>query len=296
MSQEVKSLNFAAEANYTIRLCKDIIAYHYPDKMPLGSFELVASNKVRSDEETLAEVFNGSSYACEKEVAEDPCFDWVPRKEQIFDEHKLMQLSIWKKDWDIDAKCFEPVDLGCAYAPSPAAPPRRAPPRRVVPAPRGARARRRDEPRPEPRPSPPARAAHRYMAYGYEQTRKWRKMGYLNEKGLLKEEGQLISEGLITDEEIITDYGKKLETIQILQEEYCVRHKHAKEAANEIKIKNDLSEAVEWLRFHKEKDWNIAEKGKAKRDAGEKHEVQEESDVEDGVEIYECEPMRLGGW
>ena len=122
MSQEVKSLNFAAEANYTIRLCKEIVAYHYPDKMPLGSFELVASNKVRSDEETLAEVFNGSAYACEKEVAEDPCFDWVPRKEQIFDEHKLMQLSIWKKEWDADAKCFEPVDLGCARA--------RAPPRR----------------------------------------------------------------------------------------------------------------------------------------------------------------------
>jgi len=244
MSQEVKSLNFAAEANYTIRLCKEIVAYHYPDKMPLGSFELVASNKVRSDEETLAEVFNGSAYACEKEVADDPCFDWVPRKEQIFDEHKLMQLSIWKKEWDADAKCFEPVDLG-------------------------------------------------YMAYGYEQTRKWRKMGYLNEKGLLKEEGQLISEGLITDEEVINDYGKKLETIRILREEFCVRHKHAKEAANEIKVKNDVNEAIEWLRFHKEKDWGIAEKGKAKRDAGETHEVQEESDVEDGVEIYVCEPTRL---
>ena len=115
MSQEVKSLNFAAEANYTIRLCKEIVAYHYPDKMPLGSFELVASNKVRSDEETLAEVFNGSAYACEKEVAEDPCFDWVPRKEQIFDEHKLMQLSIWKKHWDDDEKAYEAIDL--AYKP-----------------------------------------------------------------------------------------------------------------------------------------------------------------------------------
>jgi len=247
MSQEVKSLNFAAEANYTVRLCKDIIAYHYPDKMPLGSFELVASNKVRSDEETLAEVFNGSSYACEKEVAEDPCFDWVPRKEQIFDEHKLMQLSIWKKEWDDEAKCFEAVDLG-------------------------------------------------FMAYGYEQTRKWRKMGLLNEKGLLKEESQQISEGLITDETVIADYGKKLETIKTLREEYCVRYKHAKEVANEIKIKDDVSEAIDWLRFHKEKDWGIAEKGKAKRDGGEKHEVQEESDIEDGVEIYECEPMRLGGW
>ena len=147
MSQEVKSLNFAAEANYTVRLCKDIIAYHYPDKMPLGSFELVASNKVRSDEETLAEVFNGSSYACEKEVAEDPCFDWVPRKEQIFDEHKLMQLSIWKKEWDDEAKCFEAVDLGCALP----ARPRRA---GRASAPRGAHARWRDGPRPEPHPEP----------------------------------------------------------------------------------------------------------------------------------------------
>ena len=152
MSQEVKSLNFAAEANYTIRLCKEIVAYHYPDKMPLGSFELVASNKVRSDEETLAEVFNGSPYACEKEVAEDPCFDWVPRKEQIFDEHKLMQLSIWKKEWDADAKCFEPVDLGCADARSPPQPCAPAPPRRERSAPRSARGRRRGE----PRPSPPA--------------------------------------------------------------------------------------------------------------------------------------------
>ena len=81
-----------------------------------------------------------------------------------------------------------------------------------------------------------------------------------------------------------------------LRDEYCVRHKHAKEVADEIKIKDDVNEAIDWLRFHKEKDWGIAEKGKAKRDAGEKHEVQDESDVEDGVEIYECEPMRLGGW
>jgi hypothetical protein len=246
MSQEVKSLNFAAEANYTVRLCKEIVAYHYPDKMPLGSFELVASNKVRSDEETLGEVFNGDPYACDppKEPADDPCFDWVPRKEQIFDEHKLMQLSIWKKEWDEDNKCYEPVDLG-------------------------------------------------YMAYGYEQTRKWRKMGYLNEKGLLKEESQLINEGLITDETQIADYHKKVETIKVLREQYCVREKHAKEVANEIKIKDDVNEAIEWLRFHKEKDWGIAEKLKAKRDAGEKDEVQEESDVEDGVEIYVCEPTRL---
>lgn len=40
----------------------------------------------------------------------------------------------------------------------------------------------------------------------------------------------------------------------------------------------------------------MAEKLLAKREAGEKVEVQEESDIEDGVEIYVCEPQRLGGW
>ena len=63
MSQEVKSLNFACEANYTIRLCKEIITYHYPDKMPMGSFELIASNKVRSDEETLGEAARRTSWS-----------------------------------------------------------------------------------------------------------------------------------------------------------------------------------------------------------------------------------------
>jgi len=247
MSQEVKSLNFAVEANYTVRLCKEIINHHYPDQMPLGSFELVASNKVRSDEETLSEVFNGDPYACEKEPAEDPCFDWVPRKEQIFDEKKLMQMSIFKKEWDADNNEYEPVDLG-------------------------------------------------YMAYGYEQTRKWRKMGYLNDKGLLKEEEQLIHEGLITDQTTVLDFKKKQALIKKLRAEYCVREKHAKEVVNEIRIKDDVNEAIEWLRFHKEKDWNIAEKLKTKKDAGEKYEVEEESEVDDDVEIYVCEPLRLGGF
>jgi len=247
MSQEVKSLNFAVEANYTVRLCKELVNYHYPDKMPLGSFELIASNKVRSDEETLSEVFNGDPYACDKEPADDPCFDWVPRKEQIFDEKKLMQMSIWKKEWDDETNSFEPIDLG-------------------------------------------------YMAYGYHQTRKWAKMGFLNEKGLLKEESQLISEGLIKDEQQIADYHKKVETIKQLRSEYCIREKHAKEAVNEIRVKDDVQEAREWLRFHKERDYNVAEKLLAKREAGEKVEPQEESDIEDGVEIYVCEPQRLGGW
>ena len=46
MSQEVASLNFAAEANYTVRLCKEIVHFHNPEEMPMGSFELIASNKV----------------------------------------------------------------------------------------------------------------------------------------------------------------------------------------------------------------------------------------------------------
>jgi len=112
MSQEVKSLNFAAEENYTVRLCKELVAYHYPDELPLGSFELLASNKIRSDEETLGEVFNGDEYYCDRpDEAEDPDFDWKPRKEQVFSDKMLMQLSIWKKEWDEETKSYEPVDL-----------------------------------------------------------------------------------------------------------------------------------------------------------------------------------------
>lgn len=31
MSVQVKPLNFACEENYTVRLCKEIVAHHYPD-------------------------------------------------------------------------------------------------------------------------------------------------------------------------------------------------------------------------------------------------------------------------
>ena len=33
MSQQVKSLNFPVEENYTIRLMKEVIAFHYPDEV-----------------------------------------------------------------------------------------------------------------------------------------------------------------------------------------------------------------------------------------------------------------------
>ena len=41
---------------------KELVAYHNPDTHPLGSFELLASNRIRSDEETLGEIFNGTPY------------------------------------------------------------------------------------------------------------------------------------------------------------------------------------------------------------------------------------------
>ena len=198
--------------------------------------------QVRSDEETLGEIFNGSPYAVDADV--DPHADWVPRAEQVFDEKKLMQLSIWKKYWDEDEKAYEAIDLA-------------------------------------------------YKPYGPQQTREWSKLGYLDEKGHLRTERELIESGALTDETQVANWHKKVALVKLLRDEYCVREKHAKEVANEIKIKDDVNEAIEWLRFHKEKDWGIAEKLKAKRDAGEKDEVQEESDVEDGVEIYVCEPTRL---
>ena len=91
---------------------KELIAYHNPESHPLGSFELIASNRIRSDEETLGEIFNGQPYYTDKEPAEDPDFDWVPRKEQVFSDKQLMQLSVWKKEFDEETGAYEPVDLG----------------------------------------------------------------------------------------------------------------------------------------------------------------------------------------
>jgi len=233
MSQDIKSINFPCEENYTVRLCKELIAYHNPDAMPLGSFELLASNRIRSDEETLGEIFNGTPYYTDKEPAEDPDFDWQPRKEQVFSDKQLMQLSIWKKEWDDEKKEYEPVDLS-------------------------------------------------YSPYSKEQTRKYKKLGWLDENNKLKDEGTLIEEGKITDQEMIMDYHKKQATIKTLREGYAVREKHAKEVANEIKVKDDVEEAVAWLQRHKEKDWNEAVKKKERIEAGEKGiQVDKEVDTED---------------
>lgn len=156
------------------------MAYHNPETHPVGSFELLASNRIRSDEETLGEIFNGTPYYTDKEPAEDPEFDWVPRKEQVFSDKQLMQLSIWKKEWDEEKKEYEPVDLS-------------------------------------------------YSPYGYHETRKLKKLGYLDENNRLKDEGVLIAEGKIVDPEVVQNYYKKQATIKTLHDEFAIRDKLAKE-------------------------------------------------------------------
>jgi len=248
MSQQVKSLNFPAEENYTVKLCKEILNYHYPDEMPLGSFELLASNKICSDDETLGQIFNGDPYFTDKGPAEDPDFDWNPRKEQVFSDKMLMQLSVWKKEWDEEKNEYEPVDLS-------------------------------------------------FMPYGREQTRKWKKLGYLDENNYLRDEKELIAEGKITDPDQIADFNKREATIAVLREVYCFRLVHAKEVSIEISVKDDINEALEWLQTHKEKDFNEAQALKAKKEAGEEIEIMEEDPEPDDpdIQIYICEPtLRYG--
>lgn len=247
ISQQVKSLNFPAEENYTIRLMKEILVYHYPDELPMGSFELLASNKIRSDEETLGEIFNGDPYFTDKEPAVDPDFDWTPRKEQVFSDKMLMQLSIWKKEWDEAKGEYEPVDLS-------------------------------------------------YSPYGYEQTRQWKKLGFLDEKNMLRPEAELIAEGKITDADLVADYNKRQATIAVLRSEHCFRLDHATECCGEIAVKDDINEALEWLRTYKEKDFNKARELKERRAGGEEIEIEEEDPEPDDpdVQVYVC-PAPMGG-
>ena len=44
------------------------------------------------------------------------------------------------------------------------------------------------------------------------QTRKWKKLGWLDEKNTLRPEGELIAEGLLTDAEQIDSYRKRQAT------------------------------------------------------------------------------------
>jgi hypothetical protein len=210
------------------------VTYHNPESHPLGSFELIASNRIRSDEETLGEIFNGQPYYTDKEPAEDPDFDWVPRKEQVFSDKQLMQLSVWKKELDEETNEYEPVDLG-------------------------------------------------YKPYGHHQTRIWKKLGYLDEEGKLKSDKQLIEEGKITDEEYIADFYKKQDTIKTLREVHCFKRAPAEESVNDVSEKKledkaDVEAALEWLRFHKEADYNEAMAVKEKKDAGQEWKVIEKED------------------
>jgi hypothetical protein len=217
--------------------------------MPRPELTRARLGQIRSDEETLGEVFNGDPYFTEKEPAEDPDFDWVPRKEQVFSDKMLMQLSVWKKEWDDDKKEYDPIDIS-------------------------------------------------YMPYGYHLTRKWKKMGWLDEKNVLLDEGELIKQGLLTDPEQIDSYNKRQATIKTLREVHCYRFDHAREAAGEIKVKDDVNEAVEWLKFNKEKDSIVADKLKAQKDAGEEIEIQEEDPDPDDpeIQVYVCEPPALRGF
>jgi len=100
-------------------------------------------------------------------------------------------------------------------------------------------------------------------------------------QGKLKDEGVLIDEGKINDQEMIENYYKKQATIKALRETYCFRKDHAEETAFEIKDKASVDEALEWLRFHKEKDFQVAMKLKEKKDAGEVVHIKEREELEE---------------
>ena len=50
-------------------------------------------------------------------------------------------------------------------------------------------------------------------------------------------------------------------------------------------MKDDVDEALEWLRFHKEKDSNNAARNKALKDKGEEYEIIEEDPEPDDPDI-----------
>lgn len=99
-------------------------------------------------------------------------------------------------------------------------------------------------------------------------------------QGKLKSDKTLIDEGKITDPEFISDYYKKQDTIKELRETYCFKKAHADECANDkaFKDKGDVNEALEWLRFHKEKDFNEAAEIRKKKEAGEEYKIVEKED------------------
>ena len=92
MSTDVDILCFPCEDDYTVADCKHILAFKYPEQLPLGSFELVATNRVRSDAETLAMIFNG-------------------KDEPLYRPNCNLQLAVWPKQWDAAAGQYEPIDL-----------------------------------------------------------------------------------------------------------------------------------------------------------------------------------------
>ena len=56
---DVDILCFPCEEDFTVGFCKRVLAHVHPDRLALGSCELVATNRVRSDAETLVDIFDG---------------------------------------------------------------------------------------------------------------------------------------------------------------------------------------------------------------------------------------------
>ena len=66
----------------------------------------------------------------------------------------------------------------------------------------------------------------------------------------------------------------------VLSVRYCFKEAHAQECVYDAGLKNKASveEALEWLRFQKEKDFNEAAAIKKKKDAGEEWSIVEKGD------------------
>ena len=92
ISTSVNTLCFPCEEDYSIADCKNILAFKYPEKLPLGSFELVATHRVRADDETLADIFDGVS-------------------EPLYKPNCNLQIAVWPKEWDAATGSYEDVDL-----------------------------------------------------------------------------------------------------------------------------------------------------------------------------------------
>ena len=121
----------------------------------------------------------------------------------------------------------------------------------------------------------------------------------LDERNVLRPEGELIAEGKITDPDRIDEYNRKQATIKLLREQHLIREMDATEAVEEVENKQDVEEALEWLRSNKGKEFKVAAQLIQRRDEkGEQVDVEEEDPEEDDpdIEVYTCEAPELMGF